>query len=179
MSENAKKELWSWILHVILPVLIVLLLNLFVCKLAIVKGASMYPTLSDRDLLLVQMLGYEPQQGDIVVLDFRNLNITQDPMLVKRVIALEGQTVLIDYDNDSVSVDGVPLDEPYLNQADGDPLFGYGQQTYTVPEGCIFVMGDNRNHSNDSRSFGAVQASTVLGKSIFRIPFGEWFKAAG
>ena len=88
------REVKSWILTVILPVLVVFLLNLFVCKLAIVSGSSMYPTLHHRDVLVVWMLDDSPENGDIVVVNTDENGIMAGEKIVKRVIATEGQTRL-------------------------------------------------------------------------------------
>ena len=88
-----------------------LLLNTFVVKLAIVDGLSMYPTLNDRDLLLVYQLGYEPEPGDVVVIRVTEERFSRK-YIVKRVIATEGDTLLIDYDLNAVAVNGTVLEEP-------------------------------------------------------------------
>ena len=130
-----------------------------------VDGSSMYPTLHHGDMLLLQSVGYEPKQGDVVVLTkaFRDV----DGPIVKRVIAVGGQTVDIDYDAGTVAVDGQVLDEPYIHEAMLCPT--YENQTHIeVPEGSIFVMGDNRNHSSDSRdvTLGTVDERYVLGRAV-------------
>lgn len=133
-----------------------------------VDGVSMEPTLADGGLLLVRTLAGPPQQGDIVVLckpSFRETSV------VKRVIAVGGQTVDIDYAAGTVSADGAVLEEPYLNEV----MVRQPYQTIThltIPEGYIFVMGDNRNHSDDSRDpeCGAVDARLVLGKAVVAFP---------
>ena len=94
--------------------------------------------------------------------------------IVKRVIATQGQNVTIDYDLDTVSVDDVILTEPYLNYAEEDPMLPRDDQAvvhYTVPEGCVFVMGDNRNHSADSRSskYGMIDQGIIVGKVVLPV----------
>ena len=128
----------------------------------------MYPTLHHQDIMVIQRIGYTPAQGDVVVL--RKDSFLEEA-IVKRVIAVEGQEVEIDYDNNTVYVDGVALDEPYINQEDEDVMVersGMVYREFTVPEGCIFVMGDNRNGSTDSRyaELGMVDTSYVLGRAL-------------
>jgi signal peptidase I len=129
-----------------------------------VVGQSMQPTLYEGDrLTLLSNFLYEPKVGDIVVL--KAVNFDDEP-IVKRIIADEGQTVDIDFTTGEVWVDGVLLDEPYINnlttKAEGV------QFPITVPENCIFVMGDNRQHSTDSRNpeIGCVDKRYVLGKAL-------------
>ena len=147
-------------------VLAVVLLFTFVIRLIGVDGHSMVPTLQDGDRLLVlsSLLYDDYAYGDIVVL--RKSEFLEEP-IVKRVIATEGQTVDIDFESGSVYVDGTLLDEPYVNEL---TFLQEGTEfPLTVPEGCIFVMGDNRNHSSDSRDarLGTVDTRYVIGKAVF------------
>ena len=145
----------------------VMLVFLLFFRIASVDGSSMVPTLIHGDslLLLSNLLHPEFHKGDVVVVheqDFR-----QDFNLVKRVIATEGQQVDIDFEEGVVYLDGMPLDEPYVNtptNLDEGMTF-----PVTVPEGCVFVMGDNRNNSKDSRdpSVGFVDQREIFGKAIF------------
>lgn len=179
--ENKKspvQEAVSWVLTVVIPVGIVLLLNLWVCKLAIVSGDSMYPTLHDRDVLLIWMLNAQPEQGDVVVVNTPESGVMHGDRLVKRVVATAGQTIRIDYDENAVYVDGEALNEDYLNFEEPDPMAEvYGTTDLTVPEGCVFVLGDNRNHSSDSRDprIGVIALEDIMGVEILRIPIGSWF----
>ena len=147
----------------------ILLVLLLLFRIVIVSGPSMNNTLLDGDylLLLNNVFYVSPQQGDIIVAsknDFKN----GEP-IIKRVIALEGQTVDIDFEAGVVYVDEVALEEPYTltptNRAEGVSF------PRVVDEGCIFVMGDNRNESKDSRSpeIGLVDTRQILGKAIFLI----------
>ena len=159
------QSLYSW-LQAVAPVIIgIVLVFTFVGRLTPVDGPSMEPTLWHGDMMVVRSLGYTPKQGDVVVLTkaFRDV----DGPIVKRVIAVGGQTVDIDYDAGTVAVDGQVLDEPYINEAMLCPT--YENQTHIeVPEGSIFVMGDNRNHSSDSRdvTLGTVDERYVLGRAV-------------
>lgn len=142
----------------------------FVFRMVQVNGESMTNTLQNGDwLVAVQKSEYE--RGDIVIIT--QPNFFNEP-LIKRVIATEGQTIDIDYASSTVFIDGQPIDEPYLRESfinqktDDRPL------PYTVPEGYLFCMGDNRNGSTDSRSIlvGDIDARYVLGKAEFRLlPF--------
>lgn len=138
-----------------------------------VDGGSMNQTLyhGDRLLLVSRVLYHEPEQGDIIVASkesFRN-----GKRIIKRVIATEGQTVDIDFENRIVYVDGAALDEPYVYFPDEtSPMNQEGVGfPLEVPEGCVFVMGDNRNNSLDSRSneIGLIDCREILGKVVFLI----------
>ena len=146
----------------------------FAARIIVVSGPSMENTLWGGDLILVWGLGYTPEQGDIVVLTQENY---QEDSIVKRVIALEGQTVDINYDTNTVYVDGEPLKEDYTKEKMQIPSYGEGLNHVTVPQGCIYVMGDNRNHSADSRfpDIGIVDTRCVIGKGVaVMFPFHRW-----
>ena len=132
-----------------------------------VSGDSMYSTLMDGDylLLLGNLFYQEPEHGDIVVISKKSFD--NGSPIVKRVIATEGQTVDIDFENAVVYVDGIALEEPYINSP---TTFNEGTVfPLTVAEDCIFVLGDNRGVSRDSRDpvIGQVDKREVLGKAIF------------
>jgi len=149
----------------LLAVILIVFLLLF--RVVIVSGPSMNNTLVDGDyLLLVNSLFYQnPKQGDIIVASKQSFK-NGEP-IIKRVIATEGQTVNIDFDTGIVYVDGKPLTEPYttslttLDEGVDFPL--------TVAQGCVFVMGDNRGHSQDSRSpqIGQIDRRQIMGKAVF------------
>ena len=162
------RDLYEWVQALVCSVLAVVLLFTFVIRLIGVDGHSMVPTLQDGDRLLVlsSLLYDDYVYGDIVVL--RKAEFLEEP-IVKRVIATEGQTVDIDFESGSVYVDGALLDEPYINEL---TFLQEGTEfPLTVPEGCIFVMGDNRNHSSDSRDsrLGTVDTRYVIGKAVFLV----------
>ena len=148
-EKEEGRDLYEWAQALVCSVLAVVLLFTFVIRLIGVDGHSMVPTLQDGDRLLVlnAMLDSDYQYGDIVVL--RKDTFLEEP-IVKRVIATEGQTVDIDFVSGAVYVDGELLEEDYINE----PTYVEEGTEFplTVPEGSIFVMGDNRNHSSDSRS---------------------------
>ena len=176
MSERdntEKKQSDRWFNVFCAVMIVLLLLNTFVIKLAIVDGSSMYPTLHDNQLMLVLRPGYEPTQGDVIVIHTGKSILSRD-YIVKRVIATQGQSVTIDYDLDEVTVEEVTLPEPYLNFEEEDPMLPRDDRAvvhYTVPEGCVFVMGDNRNHSADSRSdkYGMIDANIIVGKVVLPV----------
>lgn len=159
-------EKFDWIQSLVTALLVCVLLFTFLVRVVGVLGTSMLNTLQEGDRLLVSDLFYTPKQGDIIVL--RKASFSEDP-IVKRVIATGGQTVSIDFTAGVVSVDGVPLEEDYTltpttRRIDfTDPV--------VAPEGCLFVMGDNRNGSTDSRDdrIGCVDERLVMGKAIFLI----------
>lgn len=165
-ASDWKKTVLAYLHDIILYLTVIVLLLLLVFRVVVVSGTSMNMTLLDGDyLLLISNILYpSPQRGDIVVVSKESFD--DGAPIVKRVIATEGQTVDIDFEAGIVYVDGLALDEPYtftptnLNGGMNFPL--------TVEEGCIFVMGDNRNGSRDSRfpEIGLVDEREVLGKAI-------------
>lgn len=160
-ETNAKTEIYEWIQCIIVALIICVLLFVFIVRLVDVDGSSMFPTLHDGDKMVVSGLFFEPKQGDIVV--FRK-DEYKPKALVKRVIATEGQTVEINFDKGVVYVDGVKLEEPYTAEPTYNQIDFKGAQI--VPEGCVFVMGDNRNDSTDSRDerIGMVDTDLIIGK---------------
>ena len=149
----------------------VVLIFTFIVRLAIVDGPSMMNTLEDSDALIVSDLAFEPKYGDIVV--FQKLKSSEgEKALVKRVIATENQVVDIDFDTWTVTVDGVPIDEEdYRYLATDRRVTSEYDFPVTVPEGYVFVMGDNRNHSMDSRSktIGFVDTREIFGRVLCRV----------
>lgn len=163
-----KKSLVLYLHDLIYYMVAILLVFMLLFRVIVVSGDSMYSTLWDGDylLLLSNLFYHEPKQGDIVVISKKTFE--EGTPIVKRVIATEGQTVDIDFNNGVVYVDDVPLTEPYVNSPTQDasgtsfPL--------TVEDNCIFVLGDNRGVSKDSRSWeiGQIDKREVLGKALYR-----------
>lgn len=166
-----RSSLFEWAEAMMISLTAVILIFVFCFRLIAVEGSSMVPTLQDGNQLLVSDIYGELERGDIVVLTKAQF---MDVPIVKRVIATEGDEVNVDFEAGTVSVNGEVLDEPYTAEPiheEGDMLF-----PQTVPEGCIFVLGDNRNGSSDSRwaALGMVDTRHVIGKVLMRMfPFDE------
>ena len=172
-GSNKKEEILTWkqnmvlYLHdLVIYVSVILLVFLLLFRIIVVTGDSMYSTLWDGDYLLLMsnLLYPDPEAGDIVVVSKQSYD--DGAPIVKRVIATEGQIVDIDFENGIVYVDGLPIEEEYINtptnrqEGMSFPLI--------VEKGCYFVMGDNRNNSRDSRSpdIGQIDRREILGKAI-------------
>lgn len=144
---------------------IICIIFTFIFRDANVVGNSMVDTLHNNDKVILTNFMYMPKPGDIVVINAEN-QIEKD--IIKRVIATEGQTLSIDYNTGKVLVDGVIIDEPYISSYTIKPNNEY-DIPYVIPDGYIFVMGDNRNVSLDSRDseIGLIPVSDVIGKAQF------------
>ena len=169
-KQTAKgRDLYEWVQSLVGSVLVVVAIFTFVIRMMGVDGHSMLNTLQHGDRLLVvnSMLYHDYKYGDIVIL--RKDGVFDDDPIVKRVIAVEGQTVDIDFAEGIVYVDGEALEEDYIREptytAEGTEF------PLTVPEGSVFVMGDNRNGSSDSRDYrlGTVDTRYVIGKAAVLI----------
>lgn len=172
-QDSLKMDLYFWLQAMSMALILLIVVFMLFGRIIGVEGSSMLPTLHHGDMLLLQSLGYEPRAGDVVVLN-KEFGSIHEP-IVKRVIALGGQRVDIDYGAGTVSVDGRVLEEPYLAEAMEPPTYE-SITSVEVPEGSIFVMGDNRNHSTDSRypDLGVVDQRYVLGRALFVfLPFSS------
>lgn len=152
---------------------VIMILFTFLVHPTVVDGPSMENTLLHGDYLLISALPCEVETGDIVVIHNVGLRYYNDP-IIKRVIATAGQTVDIDFTTWTVTVDGKVLDEPYRKLAEDGYITSDWSYPIKVPEGHVFVMGDNRNHSADSRSreIGLIDERCIVGKALVRVfPF--------
>ena len=175
-KRPAGAELFEWLQMVLVCVLGAVIAFNCVVRLSVVDGHSMDPTLEHGELMVVWSLGYTPKQGDIVIVNKTTADFLEEAAIVKRVIALEGQTVDIDYATSTVYVDGQPLDEPYILEEMYQQGGLMGGTHFEVPEGEIFVLGDNRNGSTDSRHemLGTIHKDYVLGRAVAAVwPVGK------
>ena len=170
---QARREAYDWIQSLISALLICVLVFVFVMRIMDVHGTSMVPTLQNGDKVLVSGLFYEPERGDIVV--FKKDSYDDNKALVKRVVAVAGDVVNIDFEKGIVYVNGEAAEEDYIDVLTTTKIDFIGPQT--VPENCLFVMGDNRNASTDSRDkrIGMVDKRLVIGKVLLVVyPFNSF-----
>ena len=172
---NWKQSVVMYLHDLIYLLAVILILFLLVFRVIVVSGSSMYQTLLNGDylLLLSNVFYQEPEQGDIVVISKESFD--NGKPIVKRVIATEGQEVDIDFDAGIVYVDGIALEEDYIYTL--TTVEEGTQFPLTVNEDCIFVLGDNRGVSLDSRnpSIGQVDNREVLGRAIFLMYPGDHY----
>ena len=167
-GSTPAKELFFWAQALTIVLAVLVCVNTFFLRLSGVVGSSMYDTLEERDQVVLQIMGYDqPQRGDIIV-------CTSDAFggeaLVKRVIAVEGDTLNLSADGE-VILNGETLTEPYIFETIAPNKRGDQRYPLTVSPGHVFVMGDNRNGSTDSRwtEVGEIDCRRVVGKVLFRI----------
>ncbi|MDR0930389.1 MAG: signal peptidase I [Clostridiales bacterium] len=171
-QNSTLKEILDWVIAILLAIVFAFVVRTYVFKLVLVEGPSMQPTLQSDDRLYVNRFFYTPKNGDIVV--FKPESYPNTPF-IKRVIATEGQTVDINFETGDVTVDGTVISEPYIKDAThlrGDMTF-----PQIVPADHVFVMGDNRNNSKDSRrtEVGMVSKKEIIGHALFRFwPFDSF-----
>lgn len=171
-KKNPWEIVYEWMDSFVFSIILILIVFVFGFRVVGVDGESMMPTLNNMDWLAVQAINSTIERGDIVVIT--QPNITNEP-LIKRVIAVGGDTLDINFMTGEVKVNGEVIDEPYImapthNQGDFN-------KPIRIPEGYLFVMGDNRNNSLDSRfsTIGVIDERYVLGVASVRLfPFGEW-----
>lgn len=180
-SENRKsgkipRTVLEWTEELVIAVVIIAVAFTFLFRVITVSGTSMVPNYNSGDRVLVTGGFGNLKQGDVVVIT----NVLDEP-IIKRVIATEGQTVDFDYENGTVLVDGQIVDETAFGLENGiteEPFTSFELLEFPqrVPEGCVFVLGDNRSVSEDSRYriVGMVDKRNILGKAVFHLfPFGK------
>lgn len=174
----------SWTTWFVYSIIAVLVLNLFFFRSITVSGNSMNNTLMNKDKVIATNFMYTPDYGDIVVVEADKLRLQGTNIygetIIKRVIAKEGDTIRIDFDNGIVYLNGEALKEDYIKEPIRDHYMGWieSNKDYIVPEHCVFVMGDNRNNSNDSRNIedvGCIDTNYIMGKAFVRYaPFSSF-----
>ena len=175
---GVKNEILEWCESFVFAMLIVQLLFIFVFRQVMVDGPSMENTLHDGDRLIMTHMNYEPKRDDIVVVYSEPCD---NKIIIKRVIGIEGDKVVVDYNTNHVYVNDEEISNEHIKAIMDDSILfdqtyavSEGVYEYEVPEDMIFVMGDNRNNSKDSRSIGFVENDTVWGHAVFRFyPFNK------
>lgn len=178
MPRKPFADALEWAGSLVYAVLVMLALNLFVFRSITVDGRSMNDTLQDQDRVIAFNLFYTPQRGDIVVLQADRLRPygekTYGEPIIKRVIGIAGDTLKFDFEKGEVYRNGELIKEDYIKELTVTSESCESGREYTVPEGHVFVMGDNRNNSTDSRDYrvGMVDTDLIMGKAVFRfMPF--------
>ena len=176
MAQTEKKSSGAqtaieWVESLVFATALLILVFIFLFRAVTVSGTSMIPTLYGGDKIIVQGVGYQPCRGDVIVVDGY---INYGEPIVKRIIGVGGDEVDINFETATVTVNGEALNEPYL----GTPTQRRGDVEFplTVPEGMVFVLGDNRQASLDSRytDVGFIDSRDILGKVFFRVlPFSS------
>lgn len=163
MKKETKNIISNWIIPAAIGIAIALIINTFFAGLVRVNGNSMNPTFKDGQMLIMQRAFVKYNQGDIVVADIIRFDNNKKETIIKRIIATEGQTVEIK--DGQVIVDGEILEEDYIKE---EMLKGQDFEQITVPAGEVYVLGDNRNNSLDSRIQGTIKVEKLKGKIIFQ-----------
>ena len=158
-ARRRVREIIDFLFTLLLALIVAFLIRSYVIELFDIEGDSMLPTLSSGQRLFIAKLFYKPERGDIVVLKYPD--DPEDKFYVKRIVALEGDTVAVS--GGTLAVNGASVKENYISG--GIP---YDYPELTVPEGCCFVLGDNRGHSKDSHIIGPVPLELICGEAIFK-----------
>ncbi|MTI71149.1 MAG: signal peptidase I [Firmicutes bacterium] len=173
MSINKKKEVIDWAKSILVAVILAIIIKSFILQGTKIKGASMKPTLENNDMLFINKAIYiadKPNRGDIAIL--KAFDNPSKEYYIKRIIALEGETIKII--DGKIFIDGEKLKEKYLKEDTYTTT--YKKCEWKIPKNHVFVLGDNRKVSYDSRIFGPVSVEIIKGKAFFRIyPFGDSF----
>ncbi len=173
-ENGGASSFYDFVRCILLAIAVVVICLTFIFRLVGVDGSSMENTLLTNDKVIVTNLFYTPKDNDIIVISH---GAEYNKPLIKRVIATEGQTIKLDYENDQIIVDGVVIDEPYIKEGTFNDNFAEYEIPEVVPEGKVFVMGDNRKVSADSRSvkIGLIDVDDVIGKAQFVVlPFNHF-----
>ena len=176
-NTNIKNEIIEWIKAIAIAVVAVFIIKFFLFDVILIDGTSMEPTLHNKDRVFVNILGYKvgkPKHNDVIIF---TPSIDKNSFYIKRVIGLPGDTVEIK--DDKVFLNGELLDETYLAPGTVTRPFTEDTLTIKVPEGTVFVLGDNRESSEDSRDFrlGPVPIKSIKGRAVFRLyPFNDMKK---
>ncbi|WLR52319.1 signal peptidase I [Bacillus tianshenii] len=167
--SRTKSETWEWVKALVIAVALAAIIRYFLFAPIVVDGESMMPTLENHDRMIVNKLNYnigEPERFDIVVFE-----ATEEKDYIKRVIGLPGDKV--EYKDDVLYINDKPVEEPYLDeikkQVDGNLTYDFTLEELTghktVPEGELFVLGDNRRFSKDSRMIGTISMDRIIGEA--------------
>ncbi len=173
-ADGMMAGVYDWVRCIIFAIAIVVIVLTFVFRLVDVEGTSMCDTLQTKDKVIVTNLFYTPHDNDIVVISH---GAEYKKPIIKRVIATEGQTIELDYENEKIIVDGIEISEPYIKGTTFSGNYGNNAIPSVIPEGKIFVMGDNRQVSLDSRSteIGLIDVKDVIGKAqVVAFPFDHF-----
>lgn len=173
-KTTIKEDIFDWIESMAISIFVVVIIFTFIFRIVQVSGSSMVPTLKDQDRIITTNLFYEPTAGDVIVCNSVGLKKT----IVKRIIGVAGDTIDINFDEGKVYRNGVELKEDYIKELTKRPDYELPVEfPITVPEGTVFVMGDNRNNSRDSRSnvVGCIDTEQIIGKVVMRVfPFNTF-----
>ncbi len=173
-KKSMQREILEWVLCIVAAFLVATLITTYLFRVVRVDGQSMEPTIQHGDMIVVRKIMYTPKVGDVVVLVPPPQPLDSDVYYIKRVIATEGQTVEVTEDG-KVMVDGKIIDEPYLKDNEFTNREYHTQAPITVPDGHVFVFGDNRQHSSDSGEFGTVETERIIGCASLRFwPFSSF-----
>lgn len=173
-QDGGVASIFDWIRCIVFAIAIVVICLTFVFRLVDVDGTSMNDTLQTKDKVIVTNLFYQPNNNDIVVISH---GAKYEKPIIKRVIAKEGQTLKLDTENNRIIVDGVVIDEPYIKGSTFSGTYCNYDLPEVIPEGKLFVMGDNRQVSLDSRNseIGLIDVKDVIGKAqVVAFPFDHF-----
>ncbi len=175
-SKNRIASIFEWLDVIVASLVAVVIIFTFVFRIVAIDGSSMNNTLFHGERVIITNLFYEPERGDIIVISRNKANSSEsdsyEKPIIKRIIAIEGDLVDIDFEKGQVFVNGELLKEDYIKE----PTYASHDVTFPVrvPENCVFVLGDNRNDSKDSRfseigDHGMVNEKYILGHAVLRV----------